>query len=65
MILPLKVVAEGHTKIFGAVCDLKELTVEEVVCVSTVSLACRDSQRHTLLWMEAHLPHGSPVIQSG
>ena len=65
MLLPLKVVAEGHIKILGAVCDLKALTVEEIVGLSAVSLACRDSQHCTLLWMEAHLPPGFPVLQGG
>ena len=65
VLLPLKVIAEGHTKIFGAVCDLKALTMEEIVGISAVLLACRDSQHHTLLWMEAYLPPGFPVLQSG
>ena len=65
MLLPLKVVVEGHTKIFGALCDLKAPTMEEIVGLSAVSLACRDSQQHTLLWTEAHLPSGFPVLQSG
>ena len=45
----------GHTKIFGAVGDLKALTVEEIVGLSAVLLACRD----------AHLPPEFPVLQSG
>ena len=65
MLLPFKVVAEGHTKIFGAVCDLKALTMEEIVGLSAVLFACRDSQHLTLLWGEAHLPPGFPVLQSG
>ena len=65
LLLPLKVVDEGHTKIFGAVCDLKVLTLEEIVGLFVVSLACRDSQHRALLWMEAHLPPGFPVLQRG
>ena len=64
-VLPLKVIAEGYTKVFGAVCDLKALTVEEIVGLSAVLLVCRDSQYRTLFWMEAHLPLGFPVLQSG
>ena len=61
----LKVVAKGHTKISGPVCDMKALTVWEVVGLSAVSLACRDSQHHTLIRMKARLPCGFPVLQCG
>ena len=32
VLLPLTVVAEAHAKIFGSVCDLEALTVEEILC---------------------------------
>ena len=65
MLLALKVVAEGHTKILGAVCDLKALTVKEIVGLSAVSLAWRDAQHRTLLCVEAHMPPGFLVLKSG
>ena len=40
----VKVVADGRTNVFGAVCDLKALTMEEIVSFSTVTLACCDYQ---------------------
>ena len=61
VLLPFKVVAEGHTKIFGTVCDLKALTMVEIVDLSGVLLAYHDSQHPTLLWVVAHLP---PEFQS-
>ena len=39
----LKIVADGHTKIFGGVCDLMALTMDEIVSLSMVMLTCRDS----------------------
>ena len=40
----LKIVADGHTKIFGTVCDLKALTMDEIASLSMVMITCRDSQ---------------------
>ena len=34
VILPLKVVADGHTKKFGTACDMKTLTMKEIVSFS-------------------------------
>ena len=62
--LPLKVVVEGHTKMFGAVCDLKALTMMAIVGLSTVSIVCHDSQHRVLLCIEAHLSLGFPLLQS-
>ena len=49
----LKIVADGHTKIFGAVCDLKALTMEEIGSLSMVLLTFRDSQKSALLWVDS------------
>ena len=60
----IQVVADGHTKIFEDVCDLKALTMKGIVSFSTVTLTCCDSQHSALLWVEAHLQLGFPVLQS-
>ena len=62
LLLPLKAIADRHTKIFGFIfgagCGLKALTMEEIVCFSTVTLAFCDFQHSALFWMESHLPLG-------
>ena len=65
VLLPLKVIAEGRSKVFGAVCDLLALAMDKIVGILAVLLVGCDSQHCTLLRMEYYLPLGFPVLQSG
>ena len=61
--IPVEVTNKGHTRMFGAVFDLKALTMVEIVSLY-VSLSCRDSQHVALVSLSVCLSATIHVFHS-